>query len=330
MTLSARRVLVTGAGGFIGSHLVQTLVTEGHAVRAFVRYNSRHDRGRLDNLSPEVLSHVEIYFGDLRDPEAVRNAATGVEIIFHLGALISIPYSYHHPREVFDTNIFGTLNVLTAARDLGNCMVVHTSTSEVYGTALYVPIDERHPLRGQSPYAASKIAADKIAESFSRSYGFPVTTIRPFNTYGPRQSDRAIIPTVISQALMQKEIRLGALTSTRDFTFVEDIIEAFVKIASCDAALGQEINVGSNFEIYISALVHMILRMLNCDNLPVRQEKIRLRPETSEVERLWADNTKAKELLGWTPKVSLEKGLRITIDWIKNHLYNYRPEIYRF
>lgn len=320
-------VLVTGAGGFIGSHLVERLVVEGAQVRAFVRYNSRGDVGLLRLLSREVYSQLEIISGDLRDTEAVRAVVQGIDTVFHLGALIAIPYSYLHPREVIDTNIMGTLNVVMAARELGVRRVVHTSTSEVYGTAQYVPIDEKHSLQGQSPYSASKIGADKICESFYRSFDLPVITLRPFNTYGPRQSARAVIPTIITQALTRDKVRLGNLTPARDFTFVTDTVSGFLKAASAEAAIGQEINLGAGASITIGKLAYKIFALLG--KAPkITNEAQRMRSEKSEVFRLHASNQKAYDLIGWQPKVSLEEGLQRTIDWIANHLELYQPNQY--
>lgn len=327
MDWSGRQVLVTGAGGFIGSHLVERLAGEGAQVRAFVRYTSRADLGLLKLLPADALARVEIVAGDLRDGEAVRGAVKDVDTIYHLGALIAIPYSYVHPREVVDSNVLGTLNVLMAARDHGVRRMVHTSTSEVYGTARYVPIDEQHPLQGQSPYSASKIAADKIVESFVRSFGLPVATLRPFNTYGPRQSARAVIPTIISQALAKDEIRLGSLTPQRDFTFVTDTVDGFVRMASVDAAVGEEVNIGADATISIGELVQRILRLVGRE-LPVVTDDQRLRPEQSEVMRLWADNRKAASLIGWRPRVALDEGLAITIDWVRQNLERFRPGVY--
>lgn len=327
MSWQGKRVLVTGAGGFIGSHLVEALVGQGAQVRAFVRYNSRGDPGLLAVLPPAVKEQLDIVGGDLRDQEAVRTAARQMDVIFHLGALIAIPYSYVHPREVIETNVLGTLNVLSAARDWGIARVVHTSTSEVYGTARRVPIDEEHPLQGQSPYSASKIGADKIAESFQRSFDLPVCVIRPFNAYGPRQSARAVIPTIISQALTSNELRLGALHPVRDFTFVTDTVRGFLAVAESPHSVGQEINIGSGVEISIGDLAARIITLIG---RPVRvvAEPDRLRPPRSEVERLLADNRKAKELVGWEPQVGLEDGLRVTIDWISRNLSHYRPDVY--
>ncbi len=327
-----KQVLVTGAGGFIASHLVNRLVNEGAKVRAFVRYNSRNDVGLLRLLEPKVFSELEIIAGDLRDPEAIRAASRNVDTIFGLGALIAIPYSYLHPHEVIETNIMGTLNILTAARDIGVRRVVHTSTSEVYGTAIYTPIDEKHPLQGQSPYSASKIGADKIAESFYRSFNVPVVTLRPFNTYGPRQSARAVIPTIISQALTREEIHLGSLDTWRDFTFVTDTIDGFMRIAMAENILGQEINIGNNQAIRIGELAEKIFALVGKN--PTRRayeitsESQRLRPAKSEVMKLHASNQKAKELMDWSPQVSLDEGLTQTIAWIKDHLELFKPDIY--
>jgi NAD dependent epimerase/dehydratase len=323
-----RPVLVTGAGGFIGSHVVKALVDQGARVRAFVRYNSRGDVGLLSLLPAAKREVLEIVAGDLRDSHAVAQACRGVSHIFHLGALIAIPYSYLHPREVVETNVLGTLNVLMAARGTEVERVVHTSTSEVYGTAETVPISEIHPLQGQSPYSASKIGADKLAESFYCSYDLPVATIRPFNTYGPGQSARAVIPTIITQALVRDVVCLGALTPRRDFTYVEDIVDAFLKIAEADGAVGQTINVGSRQEITVGDLTRKIIGLIGRD-IDIVTEEQRLRPERSEVRRLLADNRRAQELLGWSPRVSLEEGLSKTIDWISRHLDRYNPEEYR-
>ncbi|HSJ53226.1 MAG TPA: SDR family NAD(P)-dependent oxidoreductase, partial [Anaerolineae bacterium] len=268
MNWANRSVLVTGAGGFIGSHLTERLAREGARVRAFVRYNSRSDAGLLSLLAAPLLADVEIVAGDLRDGEAVRAAMQGIDVVFHLGALIAIPYSYLHPREVVETNVLGTLNVLLAARDLGTARVVHTSTSEVYGTARYTPIDEEHPLQGQSPYSASKIGADKLAESFYRSFGLPVATLRPFNTYGPRQSARAVIPTIITQAIVADSIRLGALEPRRDFTYVLDTVDAFLRMGHHDAAVGQEVNAGADASISVGELAALILSLMGRD-LPI-------------------------------------------------------------
>ncbi len=327
MEWTDRPVLVTGAGGFIGSHLVEELVRAKARVRAFVRYNSRGSRGFLDDFAPQVLERIEVVSGDLRDANAVANAMREVSTVFHLGALIAIPYSYRNPREVVETNVIGTLNVLAAARDLGTERIVHTSTSEVYGTAQYVPIDEKHPLVGQSPYSASKIAADQVAESFHRSYGLPVVTVRPFNTYGPRQSARAVIPSIMIQAITQDRIFLGATHPTRDLVFVKDTVRGFMALAACDAAIGQVVNLGSGREVSVRELAERIVALVG---RPVELvfDATRLRPERSEVDRLLADNRRAKELSGWEPVVNLEDGLRATMDWIGEHAALYRPSEY--
>ncbi|MCS7221683.1 MAG: GDP-mannose 4,6-dehydratase [Anaerolineae bacterium] len=327
MDWTQRSVLVTGAGGFIGSHLVEALVCQGAKVTAFLHYNSRNDLGMLRYVDRALLQHVRVYFGDLRDIEAVRRAMTGTQIVFHLGALIGIPYSYVHPQDVVQTNVIGTLNVLLAARDLGVERVVHTSTSEVYGTAQYVPIDENHPLQGQSPYAASKIGADKLVESFYLSFGLPISTVRPFNTYGPRQSARAVIPTIIVQALTSDRLRLGALHPTRDFNYVTDTVKGFIAAAMSEATIGEVVNIGSGQEISIGDLARKICKLLGREFV-VEIEDDRLRPPASEVERLLADNSKAQRIMNWAPEVPLEKGLEWTIEWIKRHLALYHAERY--
>lgn len=327
MNWNGKPVLVTGAGGFIGSHLVERLVSEGARVRAFLRYNSRSDNGNLAHVPKAVVSAVEIVRGDLRDPEAVRLAAKGVDTIFHLGALIAIPYSYVNPREVADVNMMGTFNVLSAARSEDVRRLVHTSTSEVFGTARYVPIDEAHPLQGQSPYSASKIGADKLAESFFRSFTTPVVTVRPFNTFGPRQSARAIIPTIISQALTRDEVKLGSLDPSRDLLFVTDTVDGFVKAASTDAALGHEVNLGTGVGVTIGELAQRIFAIVGKSPRIVTDAQ-RVRPEKSEVMRLLAANGKAKELLGWSPRVTLDEGLKTTADWVKANLQIFRPDEY--
>ncbi|NDK16037.1 MAG: SDR family NAD(P)-dependent oxidoreductase, partial [Armatimonadetes bacterium] len=311
-------VLVTGAGGFIGSHVVEATVRDGHQVRALVRYNSRGSSGFLDDLDAEIRESVEVVFGDLRDEESVAKAAEGVDAILHLGALIAIPYSYEAPRATIETNVIGTTNVLSAARRLGVRRVVHTSTSEVYGTALYAPIDEKHPLQGQSPYSASKIAADKIVESYHRSFGIPTVTIRPFNTFGPRQSARAVIPTIISQLLKGPQVRLGALHPTRDLTFVEDTAWAFVLAAQAQGVDGEEINLGTGQEISIGDLATKIAALMERE-IEIVSDDQRQRPAKSEVERLIADNSKAKRLLAWEPQVGLDEGVRRTVRWIEAH-----------
>lgn len=319
------RVTLTGAGGFIGSHLAEHLVREGHEVRALVRYTSSASHGLLDDLGPEISDHIEVHMGDLRDPETVRHVVRGSDLVFHLAALIAIPYSYLRPREVIETNVMGTYNVLSAVREFEVPRMVHTSTSEVYGTARQVPIPESHPLQGQSPYSASKIGADKIAESFYLAFGTPVATIRPFNTYGPRQSARAVIPTIITQALSgASEIRLGSLHPTRDLTFVEDTVRGFLAVAGADACVGRVTNVGTGTEVSIGELAQRILRLTGREGTPIVTEEARVRPASSEVERLVCDNRLAAQLTGWRPTVSLDDGLTRTIAWVGDHLHRYR------
>ncbi len=327
MNWNKKLVLVTGAGGFIGSHLTEHLIELGANVRAFVRYNSRNDWGLLELLPQDKLSEIEVVTGDLKNPDAIQQTLKDTDLVFHLGSLIAIPYSYMHPRETIETNILSTLNVLTAAKENGVEKIIHTSTSEVYGTALYIPIDEKHPLQGQSPYSASKIGADKIVESFYLSYNLPVAIIRPFNTYGIRQSARAVIPAIISQALTREKIFLGSLQPTRDYTYVKDTVDGFIKVAESRKSIGEVINIGSNFEITIGTLAEKIISIIG-KNVEVLSDETRIRPQKSEVERLWCDNTKAKKLLGWTPKVFLDEGLEETIEWISDHLELYKPELY--
>lgn len=324
---SGRKVLVTGAGGFIGSHVAETLARSGADVRAFVRYTSRSDNGWLEQADPEVASSIEVFRGDLVNPDAVAGAIDGREVVFHLGALIPIPYSYRHPREFVSANVVGTLNVLEAARraDLGR--IVHTSTSEVYGTAQTVPIDEDHALRPQSPYAASKVGADQLALSFQRSFDTPAVIARPFNTYGPRQSARAVIPTIVSQALSREKIELGALEPTRDFLYVEDTVAGLLRCGEADGVVGEVVNLGTGTEISIGEVAEHVLRILG-RQLPVTLDEKRLRPADSEVERLIAGTDKAKRLLGWEPTVDLDEGLRRTIDWLKGSLDDYKPSLY--
>lgn len=322
-----KKVLITGAGGFIGSHLSEHLLQLGAEVKAFVRYNSRSDWGLLSLLPKQSLDEINVIMGDLRDGEAVRDAVKGTEIIFHLGSLIAIPYSYVHPRETIETNVLGALNVMSAAREHGIQKVIHTSTSEVYGTARYVPIDEKHPLQGQSPYSASKIGADMIAESFHRSFGVPVSIIRPFNTYGPRQSARAVIPTIITQALTRGRINLGSLHPTRDYTYVDDIVKAFMKVAESLDSVGEVINIGSNFEISIGNIAKKVISLTG-KNKNIATDSKRIRPKDSEVERLWCDNTKARDLLGWKPETNFEDGLKLTIKWLSENINLYKPGIY--
>ncbi|WAA09795.1 NAD-dependent 4,6-dehydratase LegB [Fervidibacillus albus] len=329
-----KKILVTGADGFIGSHLTEELVRQGYNVRAFVYYNSFNSWGWLD-YSPEVIkSSLDIFSGDIRDPYGVKEAMKGCTHVLHLASLIAIPYSYHSPSTYVDTNITGTLNIVQAARELGVEKIVHTSTSEVYGTAQYVPIDEHHPLQGQSPYSASKIGADQIAMSFYRSFDTPVTIIRPFNTYGPRQSARAVIPTIISQLANGKtKIKLGAISPTRDFNYVKDTVQGFISIMKSSKSIGEVINIGSNYEISIGETAEMIADIMGVD-LQIETDEQRLRPQKSEVERLWADNTKAKELLGWKPKYGgkegFRRGLEETIEWFTNpaNLSQYKADVY--
>lgn len=328
-------VLVTGADGFIGSHLTESLVRLGYRVRAFVYYNSFNSWGWLDRCAPDVKGEFEVFAGDIRDPNGVRQAMRGCDAVLHLAALIAIPFSYHSPDTYVDTNIKGTLNVLQAARDLGVKRVVHTSTSEVYGTARFVPITEEHPLQGQSPYSATKIAADQLAYSFHASFALPVAIVRPFNTYGPRQSARAVIPTIISQiANGHRQIKLGALAPTRDFNFVADTVAGFIAVLNSEQGLGEVVNIGSNFEISIGDTARLIAEVMQAD-IDIVTDEVRLRPEASEVERLWADNAKAKRIYGWQPQfgglAGFKSGLQQTVDWfcqpeslqgIKADLYN--------
>ena len=320
-----KKVLVTGAGGFIGSHLTERLVELGANTRAFVHYNSMGTWGWLD-YSP-MKSQIEIVAGDIADRDSVWKAMQSVDIVFHLAALIGIPYSYHVPTSYVRTNIQGTLNVLQAALAANVECMVHTSTSEVYGTAQYVPIDEKHPLQGQSPYSATKIGADKLAEAFYCSFGLPVVTVRPFNTYGPRQSARAVIPTIITQCLVGESVRLGNLHPTRDLNYVADIVTGFVLAASAPEAVGQTINLGSGREISIGELAQLIAHLVG-EPITIESDEKRVRPDKSEVERLLADNTLARTLLGWKPLVSLEEGLGHTIEWIRQHRERYRPDVY--
>jgi NAD dependent epimerase/dehydratase len=323
-----KQVLVTGAGGFIGSHLVERLARSGARVRAFVRYNSRGDYGLLARLPEDIYRKLQIIPGDLRDLPALIAAMQDVEIVFHLGALIAIPYSYIHPLEVVESNTLGTLNVLLAGRETGVKRIVHTSTSEVYGTARWVPISEQHPLQGQSPYSASKIGADKLAESFFCAFNLPVVTLRPFNTYGPRQSARAIIPTIITQALKHKVLQLGNLDGSRDFTYVSDTVDGFLCAAEVPGIEGDTINLGTGIEIRIADLVNEILSILG-KQLKIEQDPARLRPEKSEVQRLLSDNRLARERLGWAPQVSLRDGLSTTINWISKNMDLYHPDEYQ-
>lgn len=327
-------VLITGADGFIGSHLTEALVRQGHNVRAFTLYNSFNSWGWLDHCAKDVHGKFEIFQGDVRDPHGVTEAMKGCDTVLHLAALIAIPYSYHSPDTYVDTNVKGTLNVLQAARDLGVQRVIHTSTSEVYGTARFVPITEEHPLQGQSPYSATKIAADQLAYSFYASFETPVVIARPFNTYGPRQSARAVIPTVITQiAKGQRKIKLGAVTPTRDFNYVADTVAGFIAAMESDVGLGEVVNFGSNFEISVGETVRLIAEVMGAE-VEIESDEARLRPANSEVERLWADNSKAKKLFGWSPvyggREGFARGLKETVDWFvqPGNLANYKADIY--
>jgi len=322
---NGKRVLVTGAGGFIGSHLTERLVALGASTRALVHYSALGTWGWLDH-SP-ARDHIEVLAGDICDRDSVRQAMEGREVVFHLAALIAIPYSYHAPASYVRTNIEGTLNLLQAARDGGVARVVHTSTSEVYGTARYVPIDEAHPLQGQSPYSASKIGADKMVEAFHRSFGVPAVTLRPFNTFGPRQSARAVIPTIVTQCLSGDRVRLGSLHPTRDLNYVDNTVDGYLLAATRPEAIGQTINVGSGREISVGDLVQLIARLVG-KPITVESEDDRVRPEKSEVGRLLADGALARKLLGWEPALSLEEGLQRTIEWMRAHLERYRPGVY--
>ena len=334
MNLQKGKILVTGADGFIGSHLTETLVRMGCSVRAVVYYNSFNSWGWLDESPEEIKKEIEIFPGDVRDPYGMKKAIQGCDVVFHLAALIAIPYSYHSPDTYVDTNIKGTLNILQATRELGTEKVVHTSTSEVYGTAHYVPIDEEHPLQGQSPYSATKIGADQIALSFYRSFDTPVSIIRPFNTYGPRQSARAVIPTIITQiAAGQRELRLGSLHPTRDFSYINDTVKGFIAVAESEKSVGEVINIGSNYEVSIGDLAQIIAHLMGAD-IEIKTDDDRIRPEKSEVERLWADNKKAALLTGWQPEYAgiegLRRGLQETIEWFSdpNNLQRYKTGVY--
>ncbi len=334
MELKNKRILVTGSDGFIGSHLTEKLVRKGYSVKAFILYNSFNSWGWLDHLPEKIKNNVEVFAGDVRDPFGVNTAVKGCDVVLHLAALIAIPYSYHSPATYIDTNINGTLNLLQASKEHNIEKIVHTSTSEVYGTAQFVPITEEHPLQGQSPYSASKIGADQIALSFFTSFDVPVTTIRPFNTYGPRQSLRAVIPTIISQiAKGDQQIKLGAISPTRDFNYVDDITDAFIKIAESDNTAGKTYNAGSNFEISIGETAELIAQIMN-KKIEIISDEIRLRPEKSEVNRLWADNTKLMNQTDWSPKYSgingFKKGLEQCVKWYTdpNNLSKFKTDIY--
>ena len=324
----AHTVMVTGADGFIGSHLTEELVKKGEKVKAFCLYNSFGTWGWLDTLPPEIKNEIEVFMGDIRDPNGVRCAMEGQEIVYHLAALIAIPFSYHSPDSYVDTNIKGTLNVLNAARQVGTKRLLVTSTSEVYGTARYVPIDENHPYQGQSPYSATKIGADRLAESFYRSFDLPVTIVRPFNTYGPRQSARAVIPTIITQLLAGRtEIKLGSLEPTRDFNYVKDTVAGFMALGGCEAAIGQEVNIATGVEHSIGDLANELIRQINPEAKIVCDSQ-RLRPKDSEVERLLGDATKMHKLTGWKPAYTFEQGLAATIEFLRGNMERYKPDVY--
>ncbi len=330
MNLKKQKILITGADGFIGSHLTEILVRKGYNVKAFVLYNSFNSWGWLDHSPKDVLDNLEVFSGDIRDPHGVKTAMAGCNVVMHLAALIAIPFSYHSPDTYVDTNIKGTLNLIQAARDLKIDKFIHTSTSEVYGTAKYVPIDEKHPLQPQSPYSASKISADAMAMSFFKSFDLPLAIARPFNTYGPRQSARAVIPTIITQiANGKKQIKLGDVSPTRDFNYVEDTCRGFIAIAGSDNTIGEIVNIGSNFEISIKKTLDLIKELMNSDVEFILDDQ-RLRPDKSEVFRLWCDNSKIENLTGFKPKVDMREGLARTIDWFasENNLKRYKADIY--
>lgn len=328
------KILVTGADGFIGSHLTEELILKGYDVRAFVFYNSFNSLGWLDYSPPDIKKSLDIFMGDIRDPHGVKQAMKGCDVVFHLAALIGIPYSYHSPDTYIDTNVKGTLNIVQAARELDIKKIIHTSTSEVYGTAKYVPMTEDHPLQGQSPYSASKIGGDHIAMSFYHAFGTPVSIVRPFNTYGPRQSARAVIPTIITQiANGKRTMQLGSLHPTRDFSYIADSVRGFITIAESDKSVGEVINIGSNFEISIGDTAKLIADVMEAD-IDIETNDERIRPVNSEVERLWADNTKAKKMTGWKPEYGgsdgFIKGLKETVEWFINpeNIKKYKADIY--
>ncbi|MGA2912001.1 MAG: GDP-mannose 4,6-dehydratase [Methanoregula sp.] len=327
MDWSNKKVVVTGAGGFIGSHLVDELLGKKADVTAFVHYNSRNDWGMLEGRYSNKTPRLQIIPGDVTDCNAIKKVIAGNDVVFHLAALIGIPYSYIAPESYLNTNIKGTLNVMQACLDAGTDRVIHTSTSEVYGTAQYTPIDEKHPLQGQSPYSASKISADKIAESYFCSFDLPVSTLRPFNTFGPRQSTRAVIPTIITQAITSNTINLGSLTPVRDLTFVKDTVDAFIKIAESEKAVGQTINVGSGRGVTIGELADIIIKKIN-PGAQITYRESRVRPEKSEVMTLLCNNMMAKDLIKWQPQFSLEEGLEMTIAWMRDHIEKYKPDLY--
>jgi len=328
VNVEGKTILVTGAGGFIGSHLVEALVSKGAEVKTFVRYNSRNDWGMLENIPSGIKENLDVMTGDIIDFGVVKKAVRNCDIIYHLAALIGIPYSYVAPESYVTTNIKGTLNIMQASLEEGVEKIVHTSTSEVYGTAKYVPIDENHPLQGQSPYSASKIGADMIAHSYFLSFNAPVAIIRPFNTFGPRQSARAVIPTIISQALSGSEVNLGSLTPVRDLTYVKDTVNGFIKVAESDKSIGEIINIGNGKGITVGELAKKILTIMECQTTTIHTDEERIRPEKSEVMQLICDNSKAKSMIGWSPAYSLDQGLKETIEWIRHHRPIYKPGNY--
>jgi len=327
MHWQGKKFLITGAGGFIGSHLTEEVVRLGANTRIFLRYNSRDDKGLIGKLPKSIQDSLEVFVGDIKDPEAVRKSVKGCDMVFHLAALIAIPYSYVNPFDFVQTNVLGTANILNACLDNNISKIVHTSTSEVYGTARYVPIDEEHPIQPQSPYSASKASADVLAKSYFCSFGLPISIIRPFNTFGPRQSFRAIIPTIIFQALKKDKIKLGSVKPTRDFNYIDDTVEGFILMAEKEKSIGEVINIGSGKEITIEDLVYNIAKMMN-KKIEIIKEETRVRPEKSEVFRLCGNNKKAKEILNWSPKVSLAEGLKKTIEWIKSNDFKRKPDKY--
>ncbi|MCB2289049.1 NAD-dependent 4,6-dehydratase LegB [Clostridium sp. CS001] len=328
MNWQGKKVLVTGAEGFIGSHLTERLVELGADVTALAQYNSFNSWGWIDTFDKKVKDSIKVVTGDIREYDGMKRIIKGQEVVLHLAALIAIPYSYLSPMAYVRTNVEGTTNVLEACREYEVEKIVHTSTSETYGSALYVPIDEKHPMQGQSPYSASKIGADKMAESYHKSFNMPIATLRPFNTYGPRQSARAVIPTIISQILAGKtEIKLGSLTPTRDFNFVLDTAEAFIKVAESERTIGEVINAGSNYEITIGDTVKKIIKIIGKD-VKILCDDERIRPENSEVNRLWADNAKIKELTDWSPNYNIDQGLEATVEWVKNNMQHFKTDIY--
>jgi NAD dependent epimerase/dehydratase len=327
LNIKGKKVLITGAGGFVGSHLAEALVKRGARVSALVHYNSRNDWGMLEDVSKVVLKHIQVIPGELKDADCVREAVRAQQVVFHLGALIGIPYSYVNPRDVVDTNVKGTLNVLSAALDSKVEKVVHTSTSEIYGTAQYVPMDENHPADPQSPYAASKLGADHLALSFYRSFDLPVGIIRPFNVFGPRQSARAVIPSIITQALLRRKIKLGSVYPTRDLTFVKESVKGFIDFAECEETVGEVVNLGSGYEVSISQVLDLVSDCLG-RRIQVQSERKRIRPKKSEVERLFSDSSKAGKLFGWHPPKELKLGIEKTISWFELHLKRYKADIY--